>query len=1075
MFLFSMRLFLLVVWCSVFSEMRGEIVSVEALRPASPREEGSPLFRKMGAEETGIDFENRFDHPRRWLELWKQYFNGSIGTGVALGDVNGDGWPDLFAVGKDSPNGLYLNKGDFIFEDATDAAGVAGGKGFGTGAALVDIDNDGDLDLYVCYVAGANELYVNDGGGRFEERAAEWGLDFEAGSNAPSFADYDRDGDLDLYLQQNYLHDAGHLDGMPDHLFRNDGGVFVDVTQEAGISGEGQGHTALWWDYDEDGWLDIYVSNDFEPVDKLYRNNQDGTFSDVLRDVLGSAPYSAMGVDSGDLNNDGHIDILVAEMLARDREYYHQAVGPLSGKLLAARRSGVNQYMQNMLWASLGQGRFVELGRYAGLHASDWTWATRFADLDNDGWLDAFFANGMTRAFHDGDLAYKMTKARSLATRVKVFETSPPLYERNLAYRNLGDFQFEDVSADWGLDALSVSFAAAFADLDLDGDLDLVTSNWKEGLGVFRNQSQSGQRFVLKLEGRESNRMGLGAKAFLGSLSGVQTRELSSMRGYMSVDEPVLQFALQEGEEIESFEIQWPSGAKQMLEGLKMGNRYVVREVLSIDGEARGERSLFSESKIAIDEESYSSEEVFAARKGQFLLPFAEDRLGPVLEVADLDGDGFEDIILGGATGQELRVFRNEGGARLRFVRNRAFEDDDLCEDTAIVPFDFDQDGDLDLFVASGGVELDEGDEYYADRLYLNLGDMQFSETVWRGTSIASSSAVLVEGELLFVSGGTKRGWYPQVEANRCYEVGGESVLSEIEHRFAQSGRTSRLFAFDLDWDGDEDLVQLREYASPFAWRWEDGELEEWPELFAGIGNGMWKSAAVADFDENGLLDIALGNLGTNNKYLVRGDGEDVLFAPRSEEVKGRFIEAETIGGKLYPRESRIFHQVNFPDIAKRTGLYSEFKHMTVEEAFGDEVLERYEQFVIEERESVLLLQTKMGEFERAELPAMAQSGVAIDLLAEDFNGDGRPDLSMVLESLSPQPAAVIHPESSRVLVLMNTGAGGFSVKVSLEAGLNISKGEPRQLRWGDFDGDGVNELAVSSNEGPLYLFEGVE
>ncbi|MBD5778008.1 VCBS repeat-containing protein [Pelagicoccus sp. NFK12] len=1053
----------------LYASANCQVVSERELVPANTNDAGQTLFERMDTARTGIAFENRFDHPRRWLELWKQYYNGSIGTGVAMGDVNGDALPDLFAVGKDSPNGLFLNKGNFEFEDATAGSGLAGGNGFGTGAALVDIDNDGDLDLYVCYVAGTNELWINDGTGHFEERAAAWGLDYKGGSNAPSFADYDRDGDLDLYLQQNYLHDAGHLDGLPDLLFRNDGGRFVDVTAAAGIAGEGQGHTALWWDFDEDGWLDIYVSNDFEPVDKLYRNNKDGTFTDVIREALGGAPYSSMGIDSGDLNNDGHIDFIAAEMLARDRSYYHQAVGPLSGKLVSARRSGVSQYMQNMLWAGLGDGTYFELSRFAGLHATDWTWATRFVDLDNDGWLDAFFANGMTRAFHDGDLAYKMTKARSLATRVRIFETSPPLRERNLAFRNEGNFKFTEVGSAWGLDTEGVSFAAAFADLDLDGDLDLVTSNWKEGLGVYRNNSSQGGRLLVRLQGVESNRMGLGAKVSLSASSGVQTRELSSMRGYMSVDAPLLHFAGKSGERVESLMIEWPSGATQRIEGLSFGKRYVIREAKSGDSLVpRLKKKTFRASAIEIDEASWSREELFLARRGQFLLPFTEDRLGPALAVADLDGDGFEDVLLGGATGQGLRVLKNEAGQSLRSLRVAAFREDELAEDTAIVPFDVDEDGDLDLFVASGGVELDAGDEFYQDRWYLNRGDMHFIRAEREFLPQASSSAIVLQDGQLLTTGGTVREWYPRSFGNQVFSRNG----GEVDHPFKGSGRSSRLVAADLDGDGDRDLIQLREYGSPLAWKQQGTQLVEWPEVFASVDSGLWKSAAVADFNGDGRMDIALGNLGENNKYVASAEAPAVLFAPSKEAVKGKYIEAETIVGKLYPRESRIFHQVDFPDIANRTGSYRQFAGMTVEEVFGAEILENYSRYEFTERRSLLLLQSESGAFEALPLPGLAQVGVAIELLAADIDEDGDVDLIMVLQSLSSQPVAAVQPERSLVLLMRNSGAGRFVGELPGQSGLAIPQGEARRLLWADLQQDGKNELLVSTSEGPLYVFE---
>lgn len=1056
-----------------------EVVESWPMEPAVAQE-GVKRFEQMSPEDTGIEFENRFDHPRRWQELWRQYFNGSIGTGVTLGDVNGDRRPDVFLVGKDSPNALYLNHGDFLFEDVTQTAGVAGGSGFGAGASFVDFDNDGDLDLYVCYVGGKNELFINDGKGVFSERAEAWGLDLNEGSNAPSFADYDRDGDLDLYLQQNFLHGSGRFDGLPDYLFEQRDGRFVDVTEEAGIEGEGQGHVAIWWDYNEDGWPDIYVANDFGPADKLYRNNGDGTFTDVVNEVFESMPYSAMGADFGDLNNDGHNEFLVSEMAARDREYYQQAVGPLSGKLVGAKRSGVNQFMQNVLSTGVGPRRYLDVARFAGLHATEWTWSARFADLNCDGRQDAFFANGMARAFHDGDLGLKMNKARTLAARVRVYEISPPLRERNLAYLNRGDFQFEEIGKEWGLDKLGVSFAAAMADLDGDGDLDLVLSNWKETATVYRNNSVEGNRIAFELVGRKSNAMGVGAKVEVETEAGVQVRELSLMRGYMSADEPALYFGLGEAESVLSARVVWPSGISEELGALEANRRYRIVELEAADesDEEGMVETLFVRSGIEIDEASASEEAVYQNYLGQFLLPFVEDRLGPALALADFDGDGWIDVALGGASGQALRVFRNEQGKRLVYRANRSFERDEFCEDASLTVADFDGDGLVDLFVTSGGVELDAGDPDYEDRLYLNRGDFWFEradlEFPAESTQVGALSSA--GGSLLLATGGgTISRSYPWTEGNRLWRWSGdgfESIEGEEAKRFGDSGRTRGLLWADLDGDGVEDLVQAREFGTPQIWKGSaDGGLAE-PEEFGNLREGLWGSLAVADFDGDGRQDLFVGNLGLNNKYATASEAEPaVLLASQSEAYRGKYIEAVSEGGVLYPRESRIFHQVDFPDIADKTGSYEAYSRMTIEGVFGEAVLREYERYEILDTESAILFQGENGRFRRGELPRLSQMGRAISSLAADVEGDGDMDLLLVLETIPPQPVAAAKREQSFLVVLLNDGSGGFKAELPWESGLELETGEARGLAWGDLDGDGKAELVVSANEGPLAVF----
>ncbi|MBK1876691.1 VCBS repeat-containing protein [Pelagicoccus mobilis] len=1049
------------------------------LSPVEPLREGATLFDKIDSKESGIVFESRFENPQLWGRLWRQYFIGSIGSGIALGDVNGDGLPDIFFVGKDSPNALYLNRGDFRFEEASDSSGIALPKGIGAGVAMVDIESDGDLDIYVCYVGSPNQLFVNDGEGRFEEQAANLGLAIETGSNAPSFCDYDRDGDLDLYLQCNYLEDSENPAGMPDFLFENRGGRFVDVTEEAGIHGLGQGHAAIWWDFDEDGWQDLYVANDFTPDDRLYRNSQDGTFTDVLKESFPFAPYSAMGADLGDLNNDGHVDFVVAEMKPRDRTYYLKTVGPLSSKLFSIDKNGVSQYMQNAIVANVGPGSFADVGHLTGMEATDWTWAPRLLDLDCDGWLDAFFTNGMARAFHDADLGVKVANATSRRMQVALYARSAALEERNLAFRNLGGFQFEEVGKAWGLDLLGVSFAAGAADLDQDGDLDLVVGNWKGEPSVYRNLSDKGQRLVVQLSGTESNRFGLGARVTAKAGEEVQVRELTSMRGYMATDEPAVFFSFSEARMVDELRIEWPSGVVQVLEGLECGHRYSIEERKSGTGRSEGAR-WFLPSKIALDRTAFVQERKKEVDRDQALLPFSEDREGAPLLVRDWNGDGWLDLMLGGPSGQELRLFRNVEGERLDRMDTSSFDETSESEVVGLML------AGESVLVTSGGIEQERGSSDLQDRLYRHADGFSFrqvDDSLLSKIALGTGDSVWWDydrdgvDELLQAGGPIARS-YPLAELNRVLvegEQGFEVEWSGFAQAFSQAGKIADLEVVGGEKGAGEMLVAASQFGPVHLWSVAAGGAVA---VAGGLPeearrSGYWSCAKSGDVNGDGRDDLILGNLGLNTRWGAKeGEVSELYFSKDPLASPRLFLEATREGESSYPTETRTLHQMYLPVEMGKTGSYEEFGRLTMEEAFGPEVMGGLEKAVLEETRSLLLLQNEKGGFETTALPHEAQAGRMLDAAFADVDSDGDLDAVVVLEPLSPQPWVALAPDKGHLLLLENGGAGDFRAVLPWESGLNVKTGSPKRVDFVDLDRDGKKELLVSVSDGPVLLFD---
>jgi len=1054
---------------------------------------GPTLFTTLTSEQTGLKGRNAYDDPAMWGKYYNEFMSGSIGTGVAIGDFDGDGRPDIFMASKTGPNRLFRNLGGLRFEDVTEHAGVAGPTdAWKQGAAFADVNNDGLLDIYVCRFNAPNLLYVNQGDGTFKEMAHAYGLDVTDACVMAAFCDYDRDGWLDVYITTNLLNKAAQPDGRRGYLLHNNrNGTFTNVTERAGITGELQSHSATWWDYDEDGWPDLYVAADFWKPDQLYRNNRDGTFTDVISSVVPHMPHFSMGADLGDLNNDGHLGLLVADMAARTRYKDHRGMAKLRAALPDDQQypRAAPQYMQNALLINTGSGHLLEAAHLAGLHATDWTFSVRLEDLDLDGRLDAYFTNGMVREFTNADLVLRSLSAESPSESIRIMKASPPLAERHLAFRNLGDLRFEEVSAAWGLDHVGVGFGAAFADLDGDGDLDLVFASYDGELTACRNDVDAGHAVVLELRGTASNRFGIGATVRIVTADGPQVRTLTLARGYSSTSEPIVHFGLGGNAVIERLTVEWPSGRLQAFSNLAADRRYTITEPAKATAPSMpaGPAPLFTEAGQAARLDVANHEVPLNELVRQPLLPFRFNRPGPAATFADLDGDGEDDLALGGVSGESGHLMSNLGGGLFLLYGSNVLRENVEVADGPILAFDANASGRMDLLVTKAGVAAPADSPAFQPHLLLNDGRGRFTAApagMMPALPISAGAVAAADFERsgrlgIFIGGRIVPGRYPQAprSALLAWRDGRYvNVISELAPSLETRGMVTAALWSDVDGDGWPDLLVAYDWGPVACYRNLKGKrFEEVTEKlgFASAGNGWWRSLAVADFNGDGRPDFVVGNIGLNTRYRASAAEPTVLYANVVLDGSApQLVEAQADGGKWYPLRSRETLAGVFPTLARRFPTAESYAKATLGEVFPAAALAAATKYEATELRSGIFLSQPDGTYRFAPLPRLAQIAPIHGIVAGDFNGDGRTDLIVVGNSYAPVP------ETGRFdgglgWLLRGDGAGGFTPVPPAESGI-VVPGDARALAVADLNQDGWPDVFVTrSNDVPLTFLNG--
>ncbi len=1079
----------------------------------APVTESKTLFQTLTTNQTGIDFVYRWNQDPKYERL----FNSSeVGGGVCVGDFDGDGRPDICLTRPAGGCQLYRNLGGFHFTNVTAQAGLKTENVWVTGPTFVDINNDGLLDLYLCCYASPNQLYLNQGNGTFKECAQEYKLAYNGASMMMAFGDFDRDGWLDGYLltaglmpkadQQFRVKFEGKKPVVPeelqefwqifylpgeraaaaeaaqfDHLFRNNGnGTFTETTRTAGLQGCDFGNSAVWWDYNGDGWPDLYVANDYFGPDRLYLNNQNGTFTDVARFCLPHTPWTSMGSDIGDLNRDGKLDLIASDMAGTTRRKRMIDMGDMAKNAWFLEYPEPRQYMRNALFINTGKESFLETAFISGLAYTDWTWAILLGDLDNDGWEDVFAATGMTRNWMDNDLGLQTGKLAP-GTLAQFWRSQPVRRDLNLAFKNLGGLQFENSSSAWGLDHPGPSFGAVEADLDGDGRLDLVINDFEAPARVCRNGERQNHRIKLRLQGAHGNRWAIGAKVSLTAGGATQTRYLTLARGFMSATEPLLHFGLGKATLIDRLTVEWPGGGRQEFAQLAADQFYTIQELEKSPAPlAANTPAPAYFLPVPVLNQALHEAETMDDFKRQPLLPWKLSSLGPGMAWGDVDGDGHEELFLSGTTKRGGQIyFRNDAGT---FESGAAENTKSLFMEMAPLFFDANGDGSADLYVASGGYLGELGDDHFRHRLWLNNGKGHFTSapTNVLPRILESGGAVAAadfdrDGDLdLFFGGRLVPGKYPLPPASRLLRNDGgkfSDATESLAPRLARAGMVTSALWTDVDNDGWVDLMATCEWGPVRYYHNEQGKLVEQTET-AGLAQrlGLWNSIAAADFNHDGQMDYAVGNLGLNTRYQATPAAPlRLYYGDLAETGEPQLLEAEMTAEGWVPVRGKTAMDMAFPHLQAICPTFHSYAEARVDSLFSTKALESAFQVTVNTLESGVLLNDGKGHFNFQPLPRLAQNAPVFGLAILDANGDGNPDIVMAQNFYAPQPETG-HMDGGAGWLMLGKGDGAFEPVAPERSGL-LMPGDAKSLTVIDLNEDGWPDLAAGINQDNMLAF----
>lgn len=1075
---------------------------------SSCKKTSNQLFTALDASHTKIDFSNDIEEDDEHNIY--SFMNLYTGGGVSVGDINNDGLVDVFFAGNLVSNKLYINKGDFTFEDITEKSGLISDY-WATGVSMIDINQDGWVDIYVAVSGGgkeekrANKLYINQKNNTFTEEALQYGLADTSQSTHSAFFDYDLDGDLDMFLIVNPVDYSmssvntirpRKLNGesnSTDKLYRNNGdNTFTDVSSESGILIEGYSLGIGISDIDNDGWPDIYISNDFLTNDILYKNNGDGTFSDVSKDYFKHTSFAGMGNDIADFNNDGLMDIMVLDMLPEDNERQKMIIPASSfDKFQMMLKNGYTaQYTRNTLQLNNGNNSFSEIGQFAGISQTDWSWSVLLADYDNDGFKDAFITNGFRRDIGDLDyINFQQQLSNPFGSeevrrekKLGAIKELPSAAIKNYFFKNNGDHTFSNTSEDWGIASASLSNGSAFADLDNDGDLDLIVNNINEKASILKNNSDKNtSRFLkIKLNGKTGNLEGIGSQVTLHSNDNSQYYQHYLSRGYESSVDQTIHFGLGDGK-IDSITIVWPDKRIQVLKKIVENHTITLEhsnaKIISEKEPIAIKTPLFSEVSKTLKANYKHQENNFVDFRVQLLLPHMHSKNGPKMALGDINGDTLEDFYIGGSTGFSGSFFiQKQDGSFEEQLLNMHIE----AEDMGSLLFDADGDGDNDLYIVSGGSEFSANAVEYQDRLYLNDGIGNFTHDSKVLPKIISSGSVVKasdydnDGDMdLFIGGRVAPGEYPTSPRSYLLENNGgkfTDVINDFNKGLSNVGMVTDAIWTDYDNDGIDDLIVVGEFMSIKIFKNKGTAFEDVTDK-TGLSNtsGWWNSVASADMDGDGDMDFIAGNLGTNSRY--KASIEEPLCIYAKDYDKNSSIDpimCYYIQGENYIAHPRDQISGQIASMRGRFRTYESYAKVKFEDAFLPEELENALVVKAMNFKSTYFENIGDGTFRSKPLPPLAQIAPINGIQVTDVDKDEKLDILLVGNNYAGD-ASIGNHDAMIGLVIKGNGKGDFTAMPVNESGfyVNTDAKDIKELTLNS----GKKVILVSNNSDALNVF----